>query len=567
MWRRDEFSSRESPPVTQIIGRKRELRGGHHRELQLAWSESEKASAFFSIEGRKGAMVLPPSSPWLFLYFLFGGSLRCMVAQATCAFTLRVYETFDQCEKQELPNATEIIYADGQCRTMDNVDAVSTYFPHLPQNYHAMCTTNGFVRIREDGCAACSSTTDCDQTRADENNLSKARGLLVSQSSLLLHLNEDGASPDSSVSCFPIESGANGKNITFTYTLVGNCAQPDCQEPDEPVSRTTHRSLSSPTPTAPLTWRRITPSPTAPPKTITAIRLTHFPTPSTVVAASSATVPMPTSTTTPPQQLAPSRTPTTPSDTVITTTIRSSCGLQLSEMHGFLDATVLAYWTDVTEQHIVSQLPEQVQTARIEHVAQQWTTMRSRRLPSWGITTRRTSPVGRAAALKLRFNVTMIVAYENATGVPESSSSSSAIELNGDDHLAEKLFAEAFDEEKERIQYVRELVRRDAAAFESLNQIMVLGHFHDTGADKPTHWSPSSSSIAPTLDRGDYILPLTLLIVFIVSFWILGGLCITVYAIRRRRCIAHANADADTADMTSMYCSTIHTPGARVTTA
>lgn len=89
-----------------------------------------------------------------------------------------------------------------------------------------------------------------------------------------------------------------------------------------------------------------------------------------------------------------------------------------------------------------------------------------------------------------------------------------------------------------------DLVRRDPAAYDSLNQLSVLGLDNHPVAPVEGQANPSR----------DYVLPLALLTAALLWCCIFSGL---VCAIRNRRSIGANSADAETLDLTTMGGSTL----------
>lgn len=448
-----------------------------------------------------------------------------------------VEDTLDACASRSAPpNAVRTIYADGQCRKAEILQTLSF-------SYRAFCTQDGRLhldRYEQDwpGGDACIKGAATGQTSTE-------RTFSSFPATSAMH----GPSHDT---CIHVDGAQS------SFAIFADCSQPSCQKqypalaPSSSFTKSTKRSLFSaattdvarllddleqerpqieqqPQPNSNLiSGRRITPAPTP---TRTAIRLTRPPTP-----LPTATLPIiiHTNNINEPTSL--------PTATNTTNAIR--VGLHVSSMPGLMDGPVLQAWTNVTQKHITHNVPT-IRSTQITNVAQQWSIEHQEERPQ-----QQPLVISNTGVLELQFNVWLEVDDDPNDGKEKAPLNE---EEDGDDmtnsHVDDqaRLFAEAFDEEKERIQYVLELVRTNSNAFEGLDQIVVEGQANQ---------SPPVV-MHPTLDRRDYVLPLTFLTAALLWCLLFSGLCLFVYTIRKRRSIGANNADAETADLTTMGGSTL----------
>lgn len=357
-----------------------------------------------------------------------------------------VFDSLDRCDSIDPPNAIGTIYADGACRAIEGVERSSPVYNLFPGYYTAVCTNEGKLLIENSGCV--SDTCTSGTFGVCEANTS-APGHLFSRFAAPEYDVQSPTDADSAgfYTCYRLQ-GSDSNPVSVTFVIFGDCSQPSCRIHAAPVAAT---PITAPSPWAGNPWPVLAPfapPPTAPFTLFPAPTLPPAPTPYPTQRPTRSPVTEPTTLepTTEFPTFAPTAVPTVTQapipDVILTELEEISVGLRLSEMVGEMDDDDLAVWTSVTAGHIQASTPE-ILNATIENVVQEAETAVRRR----GLQT---------AALQLRFDV--IVEYIAGTAMN-----------------VETLFARAFDEEKDRIQYVRELVRRDAAAFESLNQISVLG--------------------------------------------------------------------------------------------
>jgi hypothetical protein len=84
-----------------------------------------------------------------------------VVARANCQMSIWVFDSYDNCYAQQAPNTDGVIYADGQCHTVQTDSSTgSSNYALLPGTYRAECTSGGKIRFLDSGCldSQCTAT-------------------------------------------------------------------------------------------------------------------------------------------------------------------------------------------------------------------------------------------------------------------------------------------------------------------------------------------------------------------------------------------------------------------------
>lgn len=391
------------------------------------------------------------------------------VSSQDCPLKIWAYTSTQLCNEGVTPNASGVIYADGQCHSVQSeISSNDPLFSLLPGNYKAACTVDGRVRFEQSGCTNgnCTSyTVGADMCLRDFASVSSLYSRLKIPEYKVV--NSTIIEDQSLVSC----STLNGTNLTVTFTIIGDCSAPSC-------AIHYYSNSTSPTNVAPTTGVpssvQITPSPTFLP---TELMLSTAEPTLSVELTPQPTTPFPTSAVTVSDESdsEPTRVPTmttslgitSPEPTVAYRTEMISVSMLLGEISGVIANDASVAWEQVTTEHIRrSAIVEGYTVGRIttNRITQELLNDESQIISVSTIAsiapandTNRQLSDDKDRSVRMYFDVTMTF--------PESTP---------DTVTTARVFREAFDTETKRIKYIVQLVNTNDLTFADVKYMQIL---------------------------------------------------------------------------------------------
>lgn len=397
-----------------------------------------------------------------------------------------VYSSKESCDYQTTPNATGLLYVDGQCHTvLTETSSNDPIYNLLPGNYKAACTTEGNVHVIQSGCvfANCSSLTiGADMCMRDFGLASSLYSRLKVPEYKVLN---SSAVESGGFVC----STLNGSGVTVTFTIIGDCSDPSCymygsnsSTPNAAPSTANNVPTASPIAATsyPTISNKITPQPTSysPTIAISAAPSMNIQSMPTAAVTSEITSPMP---------------------TAAYRTEMISVSMLLGEIDGVIANQASVLWENVTTAHIRrSAIVEGYTVGEIltNSITQELLNGESQIISVSTIAS--IAPVNHTDRMLSTTNDRSVRMYFHVTMTfPESTP---------DSVTCGRVFREAFDTEAERVQYILQLVNTGDPTFANVKFMQILDDgsmtFAPTGSPvpqekPPMHPAPVASTIKP----------------------------------------------------------------------
>jgi hypothetical protein len=173
-------------------------------------------------------------------------SARQVVATNNCQMSIWVFDSYNNCVAQQAPNSNAVIYADGQCHTVETDTSINTSnYALLPGTYSAECTSAGKIHFVESSCtdstcASSSSSSQCDFVNTTVASLYARWGTFAVQSPA-------DSTSGGLYTCGEV-TGAEGTAVTIV--IFGDCSAPGCIATGTPSAPTHAPVVLTPPPTA-----------------------------------------------------------------------------------------------------------------------------------------------------------------------------------------------------------------------------------------------------------------------------------------------------------------------------